>query len=55
MGHEDALRLRHPEVGPRMPMVQATVLPAATAGMLAVEFVSFPLPGPFQDLAEGGG
>jgi hypothetical protein len=24
MGHEDALRLRHPEVGPRMPMIQVT-------------------------------
>jgi len=55
MGHEDALRLRHPDVEPRMPMIQVTVLPAATAGMLAVEFVSFPLTDPFQDLAEGVG
>ncbi len=55
MGHEDVLRLRRPDVGPRMPMIQVTVPPAATARVLVVEFVSFPLPGPFQDLAEGGG
>ncbi len=55
MGHEDVLRLRRPDVGPRMPMIQVTVPPAATARVLVVEFVSFPLLGPFQDLAEGGG
>jgi len=39
--HELATRLRHPQSGPRMPVIYVTVPPAATAKMLAVEFARF--------------
>jgi len=39
--HELATRLRHPQSGPRMPVIYVTVPPAATAKMLAVDFARF--------------
>ncbi len=39
--HELALRLRHPNCGPQLPVVYVTAPPAATPRMLAVEFARF--------------
>ncbi len=39
--HELALRLRHGDHGPRMPVIYVTVPPAATPRMLVIEFARF--------------
>ncbi|MGW4234949.1 hypothetical protein ACWEF9_37745 [Streptomyces sp. NPDC004980] len=41
LAHELQDRVRHPDVDDRIPFVYVTVPPAATAGMIAVEFARF--------------